>query len=202
MRTLILTCCLMLATFCFVDYSLGDTNTQNIYYKSIPVDLENSITNDLVILEKKHPCSAEESSQLRTCINSINVKYPALDESYRKSIKEKSEKAMPAITAALLSTNDTTRLKALVAIGQLLKPHEYYTDEYQKFEKLLVAVLHRSLHDRNEEVRRGASASLAGIAREHGPVIPEYIKRALETAKKDPDLKVRQNTEIATVDSK
>ena len=195
----------MLYSILFLAVSTGNgvasTNTLSLFYKPIPSEIENVISNGLSAIQAKHICSPSEMQETEGLINAINPKFPRLDKEQRMALKTKGEKAIPAISESLLSTNVTTRLRAIIALGQLLKPHEYHNEEYKKTEKLLIALMRRCMHDNDVNVRRATSSTIAGVAREHSHSSPEDVKQALELVGKDPDAIVRRNQEIVTVDS-
>jgi len=164
-------------------------------------DLADRIRVGVAGLARDFVLSAENAGRVRDSVPRIS-KFSVDNVEHRRFIENLDAAAVPALEQMLVAEDDTLRLKAIEALGWLIRVHGRKPSTYRGgTEGVLLDLFSRSLLDRSTKVRTEAIGDLRlmGIARHRE--IPDAVKTGLgQAAASDPDPDRRKQARYALED--
>lgn len=175
--------------FCDDAITTNTTVTQPVaaFYKQAPAELTIKLTEKLAGFKKKYAVTAEATNNVRTSIESKDIKQLNPDE-----IQQTGKAIIPAAADMMVFQDEKVRKNAVVALGISIPKYQENPKDTEEDDSLRGLLLRRSLLDKSKEVRMLAIHYMKRLAFARLENIPEDVMTGLKEALSDPDQELRE----------
>lgn len=167
---------------------------QRIGLREVPRELAQQVSAQLGECRKTLPLSQEVANDVRHVITSFDFSKPDTMRALREKMLAVGPGSIPVADEFLQSQDDSLRAKAVFALRCLISNGENTPAEKTSADVLLAKLFHRTVIDRNANVRESAVIALSGLGHAKHGDSPEALL-GLREALNDPDPKLRTYVE-------
>lgn len=166
------------------------SQTDSIYIKEPPSDLQKSLKNNLKAVSEKWIISDESKRNVEKLVRSINLEKPGESRPIRLEVYKTGAASLPVLADMAASSSEDDRRKALIAVIWIWQMPSMELPDRKIITPAVTDIFRRSFLDKSVKVRVASVRGIGSIGRRLQKDAPSAVMDILTRGLEDSDKQV------------